>query len=342
MRIGIVCDLSPTIGAGHFMRCTALAEEFISQGHSIEMSVNPESVPLASMRVSEVSLSLKPEFTDSNQLLEWIDSSAIELVIWDSYTRSSEQSLSVKAKVPVVAIVDGVLRGQHADLYVDQNIDAHLDHANSAYEVLAGTDYAILSSQIISARRSKIRIQENLPRQVLVAMGGTDARGLAEELSKEVADYLPNVLVNVVIPKLQGSNSKSDLPPSKNLNVLNPTTKLFELIRGSDLYIGGCGTSVWEALYIGTPMACLEVADNQELTYGRLLDQGLVVGLGVLGNDILAADQKAELIAHALIDPEALNEMTIKGQEVIDGQGSKRIVAQCEQLVEKTRTYRDY
>lgn len=333
MRIGIVCDLSPAIGAGHFMRCTALAEEFINQGHAIEMSVSLDGVPLASMRASEVSMSLKPEFTETNQLLEWLDSSEIELVIWDSYTRPSEQSMSIKDKVPVVAIVDGVLRGQHADLYVDQNIDAHLDHIDSTYEVLTGTDYAILSTQIISARRSAARIQEDLPRQVLIAMGGTDARGLAEVLSKELSDYLPKVLIDVVIPKMHGSESKSELEPHVNLNILNPTTRLFELIRDSDLYIGGCGTSVWEALYIGTPMACLAVADNQELTYGRLLDHGLVVGLGVLGNDQFNAMQKVEFISRALIDTKALIQMSTKGQKIIDGRGRERIVARASQLV---------
>ena len=333
MRIGIVCDLSPTIGAGHFMRCTALAEEFIHKGHSIEMSVNLVGVPLASMRASEVPVTLKPEFTDTNELIEWIESSDIELVIWDSYTRPSEQSLSVKEKVRVVAIVDGDLRGQHADLYIDQNIDAHLDHIDSTYEVLAGTDYAILSSHIISARRSTPRIQEDLPRQLLIAMGGTDARGLAEVLSKKLSGYLPEVLVNVVIPKLQGSESKSDLESRGNLKILNPTTKLFELIRDSDLYIGGCGTSVWEALYIGTPMACLAVADNQELTYGRLLDHGLVVGLGVLGNDQFNALQKVEVISRALIDTKALIQMSTKGQKIIDGRGRERIVARASKLV---------
>lgn len=333
MRIGIVCDLSPTIGAGHFMRCTALAEEFINQGHVVEMSVNLDGVPLATMRASEVSVGLKPEFTDTNQLLEWIDSSNIDLVVWDSYTRPSEQSISIKEKVPVVAIVDGFLRGQHADLYVDQNIDAHLDHIDSTYEVLTGTDYAILSSAIISARRSKARIQEELPRQVLVAMGGTDARGLANLLSNELSRSLPKVLVNVVIPNLQESESESNSEPSANLNVLNPTTKLFGLIRDSDLYIGGCGTSVWEALYIGTPMACLAVADNQELTYGRLLDHGLVVGLGVLDNKQFDAHQKVELISSALIDAKALTDMSTKGQKIVDGRGRERIVERAQQLI---------
>ncbi len=342
MRIGFVCDLSPVIGAGHFMRSIALAEEFINQGNQVEMSVNLEGVPLAKSRSSEVLIGLRPEFNETHELLDWIRTSRLELIIWDSYVRPSEQSKAITEKAPLIALVDGIIRGQHADLYVDQNIDAHLDHIDSTYEVLAGTEFAILSDRIITSRRSQPRIIDSLPRQILIAMGGTDALGIAQSLSDSLSDLLPDVVINAIVPASKTTVGKTGAGSAINLNVLNPTTNLFEYISDSDLYVGGCGTSVWEALYIGTPMACLAVADNQVLTYGRLVDQKLVTGLGMLFDKNPDTAQIAQLVAKALENQPELVDMSSRGQAIIDGRGRERIVARAEELVKQFKIRQGY
>lgn len=315
------------------MRCSALAEEFIRRGHAVEISVNLDGVPLAQSRAGEVNMTVVPAYFDLDELLQWINHSELDLIVWDSYIRAPEQSNAIREVVPVVAIVDGYLRDQSANVYVDQNIDAHLDHVGGDYEVLAGTDYAILSDRIISVRRSQARILERSRRQILIAMGGTDAFGLAQSLADTCSARLPDVLVNVIVPLAKRKDTSSETEIRENQNVLIPTTNLFELISDADLYLGGCGTSVWESLYIGTPMACVAVADNQELTYGRLVDKELVIGLGVLHSSNFDAERIAEVIADALAESHSLVEMTQRGQAIVDGRGRERIVARAEQLV---------
>lgn len=317
------------------MRCSALAEEFIRSGHSVEVAVNLDGVPLAQSRANEIALKVVPSYADAQELLQWISDSEIDLIVWDSYIREPAQSKAVQAVVPVVAIVDGYLRGQTADVYVDQNLDAHLDHPSDEYEVLAGTDYAILSDRIISVRRRQARIREDLSRQILIAMGGTDAFGIAQSLANSCADKLPEVLINVIVPLAKQSTPEGDDHVRTNQHIHAPTTKLYELISDSDLYVGGCGTTVWEALYIGTPMACLAVADNQELTYGRLVEKKLVIGLGVLHGQAPDLGNIAGIISQKLNDAKSLEEMAHRGQAIVDGQGRERIVARAEELFNK-------
>jgi uncharacterized membrane protein len=165
-------------------------------------------------------------------------------------------------------------------------------------------------------------------------VNGTDAFGLAQSLADTCSVRLPDVLVNVIVPLAKRKDTSSETEIRENQNVLIPTTNLFELISGADLYLGGCGTSVWESLYIGTPMACVAVADNQELTYGRLVDKELVIGLGVLHSSNFDAERIAEVIADALAELQSLVEMTQRGQAIVDGRGRERIVARAEQLVQ--------
>ena len=322
------------------MRCSALAEEFVRNNHQVEFAVDVSGVPLALARSAELDVTFRPSFPTTAELLEWISTSEIDLVVWDSYTRPTEQSHEVKTVVPVIGIVDGYLRSQHADVYVDQNIDAHLDHVDVDYEILAGTDFAILSDRIIAVRRSEPRFIQEVPRKVLVAMGGTDALGLAKHIASTCSEALPRVDFDVIVPGEKSDGHEEIKRP--NVSILKPTTKLFELISDVDMYLGACGTSVWEALYIGTPMACLAVADNQELTYGRLVNQELVVGLGLVTSDAFEIDDLKNVFARAFENTQTNIEMARRGQALVDGKGRTRIVQRAERLISETRSSQHY
>jgi spore coat polysaccharide biosynthesis predicted glycosyltransferase SpsG len=260
---------------------------------------------------------------------------ALDAVVLDSYTLPADQSGALRdSGRRVLAVVDGDLLGQQADIYVDQNLDSDLaDPALPAGAVrLAGLDYALLRSVVRRLRPPAPRDASSgrTPR-VVCFFGGTDAY--------RAAPVLAGLLVrtgapfDAVVVAADGGLRAELLAipprPGQRIDVIAPTDDLPKLLADADLAVSASGTSTWELLCLGLPAALVWVVENQILGYGRTIERGLAAGVGHLPSlrhpDSAEAMAAVSVLRDLLTDAPRRAALSARAWGAVDGRGVERV-----------------
>ncbi|GAA0798941.1 PseG/SpsG family protein [Spirilliplanes yamanashiensis] len=315
MRVGIRCDAGGLRGVGHLVRCVALAEELAARGAAVTF-FGEVDLPWAAGQLTARGLPLRPP----GEL-------AGDAVVLDSYTLDPAVGAGLRAAgVRTCAIVDGDLRGQVADLYVDQNLDAELlaPALPPGATRLAGLRYALLRTAVRERRPAAPRAARPGPPRVVCFFGGTDAYRAAPVLARLLAATGAPCDATIVAADASLRAELAAVPPAPGqaFTVVDPTDELPALLAAADLAVSASGTSTWELLCLGVPAALVWVVDNQELGYDRTVAAGLAAGLGRLG----ALEPSAVATLRALLtDPAARAALAAKAFGAVDGRGVERV-----------------
>jgi hypothetical protein len=164
--VGIRCDAGARTGVGHLVRCVALAEELTARGVAVHFLSDLGGLPRASAQLDSRALPWHPAPYDAVGLA----------------------AAAVRAGGRIVlAVGDGALRGQVADVYVDQNLDAELASPRLPPGAvrLAGLDYVLLRRAVRELRPAAPRDAGRARTPKVVAFfGGTDAYRAAPVLAR--------------------------------------------------------------------------------------------------------------------------------------------------------------
>jgi spore coat polysaccharide biosynthesis predicted glycosyltransferase SpsG len=333
LRIAMRCDAGQVTGVGHLVRSVALAEEFRARGAEVTFLSNLDNVPWAEKQLADRGLPVQLGPTTPGELLRAVGALGADAVVVDSYELDPACGVALRgAGVPVAAIVDGDIRGQVADLYIDQNLDAELlpvvlpDGARR----LAGLRYALLRDSVRQLRpAAPARAPRAEPPRVLCFFGGTDAYGAAPVLTRLlVATNAPfEAIVVAGRPQLRAELAALAPGPEQSIAVIDPTDELPRLVAEADLVISASGTSTWELLCLGAPAALVWVVDNQQLGFERVVAHGLAVGLGRL--DTLATDAATgagavSRLRTLLTTPAQRTALAARAWAAVDGRGRER------------------
>jgi len=322
--VGIRCDAGARTGVGHLVRCVALAEELVSRGVGVRFLSDLGGVEWAEAQLTQRGLPWEPPPLDEVGLVAAVERLELDALVIDSYTLPPRHSVAVRETGrPVLAIVDGDFRGQTADIYVDQNLDAVITVANALG--LAGLDYALLRGSVRHLRplTPSVHTSSRTPK-VVAFFGGTDAYRAAPEIA--------GLLVRTGVPfeaTIIGANEslREELHAvvpgdEQRLEIIPPTDDLPKLLAGADLAVSASGTSTWELLCLGLPAALVWVVDNQILGYDRTVARGFGAGLGRLGH--LGGDA-VESLRGLLTDADARTELARRAWSAVDGKGVERV-----------------
>jgi spore coat polysaccharide biosynthesis predicted glycosyltransferase SpsG len=320
------CDVGPTYGVGHLMRCVALSEEFAARGFEVTFSADVATVPFARDQLSRRGFRwVDPPDTVAG-LVEQAEGA--DAVVIDSYSLPREAYAAVRRARPTLAIVDGDPGEKDGHVIVDQNIGAEADDwpLPEGTVRLAGLDYALMRDEIRSARTAR-HAPPAVPRRVFAFFGGTDAFGAAPVLTAAlVATGLPfDLRVVGATSDLRAQLSRTSPGPGQQVTILEPTSELAREVTAADLVVSAAGTSSWELLCLGAACAFVCVADNQEVSYGRVVALGAVAGLGRM--EVLRGDSAVAVgqLARLLPDVEAQDRLRAVGSRLVDGRGRERV-----------------
>jgi spore coat polysaccharide biosynthesis predicted glycosyltransferase SpsG len=320
------CDVGPSYGIGHLMRCVALAEEYAVRGFAVVFSADVESVPFARDQLQGRGFGwvAPPETTDG--LVE--QALAAELVVVDSYVLPRDAYTGVRRVRPTLALVDGDPAGKDGDLVVDQNIGAELDdwRLPEGTTRLAGLDYALMRDEIRAARADEHAPADG-PTQVFAFFGGTDAFGAAPVMTRALVATGEPFGLRVVAATAELRAELSAITPGsgQRIDVLDPTNELAAEVTAADLVVSAAGTSSWELLCLGAACAFVCVADNQELSYGRVVELGAVAGAGRLADVRIDPAGSVAVLAHLLRDEGERRRLRAAGSRLVDGRGRERV-----------------
>ncbi len=323
MIIGIRCDAGRQRGVGHLVRCVALAEELVARGVKVKFLSDLGDLPWAISQLQQRSLPVYPPPADAAALVAAADQLKLDALVIDSYTLDPTHSVAVRATGrPVLAIVDGELRGQSADIYVDQNLDATITTDGVG---LAGLGYALLRSSVRQLRPATApeNLHSGTPK-VVAFFGGTDAYRAAPTIAELLAHTKVACEATIVAADDSLRRELLTVKPEarQRFEFIAPTDELPKILAGSDLVISASGTSTWELLCLGLPAALVWVVDNQIQGYERTVAHGYAAGLGRLGD---LNDTAVDQLRNLLTSPTARAALATRAWSAVDGRGVERV-----------------
>jgi UDP-2,4-diacetamido-2,4,6-trideoxy-beta-L-altropyranose hydrolase len=306
-------DASEQIGAGHLVRCLAVADE--ARAHGLTSAfLAPETGPAYSKWVTEAGHALIDR-PPADTKVGW--------VIVDHYG-IGENWLSAQMGVASrsLAIDDLANRPLPVDVLVNPNPWASAEEYRSFVgdqtDLRLGLRFAPIRRPFVSPDQ---RDHGSIGR-VVVALGGGDSTTATRVAIDGVRSALPDVPIDVIVgPRGDVSDFVAD--PGVLVHSMIGAAEVAGLMARADLAIGAAGTSSWERCATRLPSVVLQLADNQRRVAEALASAGAAVNVGRLSED--SATLVATAVDRLARDPGARQEMADAAGRLVDGRGAARI-----------------
>ena len=285
-------DSGQHVGMGHMYRCIHLAKAMELRGFKVSFACRSHKDNINNL-VSKNNFCLferEPDhfYLDKNvEPANWTGGSAesevdfirdsikkmgqVDILLFDHYgiDYRVEESFSDHKRF----VIDDLAKVDHQCEYVlNQNYYAKfLDYTKKINnydqcQFFFGPEYAILNQDFFNLRDLQFDPIKQI-NTVSSFFGGYDVTGESKKviqafISSKISDQ---VHLNIILSKNHRDFQKvSDLANSaSNISVLNFVEHMARLIKGSDVFLGACGTSTYERAVLGVPSVCAIVADNQ-------------------------------------------------------------------------------
>lgn len=336
-------DASPAIGAGHVLRCLALAEAWIEEtGGTAHMIAAAPAPVLDRVRAGGIEITTPRlpagSAADAERTLAFLRECGAVAMVTDGYAfGASFQAALQESGTPLLSIDDWAHTGSsRAQIILDQNagVDASIYSARPrGSAVLLGPRYALLRREF----RSAPAIVPDIPpcaARILVTLGGGDQQAAAMMVLESLALLRdPRLEIRVLIgPASAGGNAVRSRASTLGLNVewVRGGSELPEIMRWAHFAISGGGTTCWELAFLGVPSLVIELADNQHAIAQALSTAGVVENAGKMSD--LSREKMAELLEPLFRNVERRREQSSRGRALVDGRGAPRVAQRLASL----------
>ncbi|MEH2258806.1 UDP-2,4-diacetamido-2,4,6-trideoxy-beta-L-altropyranose hydrolase [Nostoc sp.] len=348
MNLVFRVDASTQIGTGHLMRCLALAQAWQNtEKQAIFLMSN--SVPTLEQRllsegIKVVHLSVPwGSIEDARETTSFARQLDANWLVADGYHFGAEYQRVIKDAGLSLLFIDDYAHADHyyADMVLNQNIYAHEGlYANREpyTQLLLGLKYALLRREFWQWRGWE-RETPTIARKVLVTLGGSDPDNVTLKVIKALQLVELDVLETVVV--VGGSNPHYEQLQSASLDSRFPihlkrnVTNMPELMAWADVAIASGGSTSWELAFMGLPSIVLVLADNQRAIAQKLDEMGVSIYLG--WHEDVSVAEIGSAVTDLLIVAHTRVEITRRGQKLVDGEGSKRVLRNLETKLLKLR-----
>lgn len=331
MRVAFRVDASPKIGSGHFMRCLTLAKGLKEKGAGVRFISRELPEHFRTMLVSGgCEFAPLNAIEDALGTAEVLGVSSWDWIVVDHYNLDARWESAMRSRGKRILAIDDIAdRAHDCDILLDQNyyVNAqtrYLGKTPANCRLLLGPRFALLGKDYVRLRRSA-RTRCAPVQRILVFLGGADASNFTERAISALVPHAGKLAkVDVVIglqhPKVAEIRS---LCAKHRFDCHVQTTRMAELVQAADLAIGAGGSNTWERCSLGLPSLVVVVADNQNQA---ARDLALLNATRMIGTDaeVTATDLSREI--GAAIQSPWIEEASKKGMELVDAQGTARLV----------------
>ncbi|GIK39312.1 MAG: UDP-2,4-diacetamido-2,4,6-trideoxy-beta-L-altropyranose hydrolase [Chloroflexota bacterium] len=323
------------IGAGHVMRCLALAQAWQETGGSASIAL-AKITPGLETRLRSEGLNLHHltclpgSREDAKQTIELAQQTGAAWVVADSYHFDADYQQALKRANLRLLVVDDYGHAGHyyADLVLNQNIYAEPSlyiNREPDTDLLLGTQYVLLRREFWPWHGWQREITPQAWK-VLVTLGGGDPDNFTLKVLqtlKQVTGLELEVMVVVgpANPHLAVLQHAVEHAPYQ-VQLLNSATNMPELMVWADIAISAGGSTCWELAFMGVPSLVFILADNQAAVAKGIAARGGGLNLGWY-NQISNFEQQVNRL---LFSSEQRASMSQKGQQLVDGQGRQRVL----------------
>jgi UDP-2,4-diacetamido-2,4,6-trideoxy-beta-L-altropyranose hydrolase len=328
-------DASPAIGAGHVMRCFALAQQWRVDGGRATFAscALPEAIEsrLREQGFDVARIDGEPGSpADAAATLELVGQRDATVVI-DGYRFSAAFQDAIYRRVGATLVVDdfGQIGSYRANLILDQNLgateNAYLDRPHGC-RLLMGPKYIMLRREFLDAGGREPTVNRTV-RSILVTTGGADIGGLAARILEALEQVPGRFEITVVIGGAAPGNETRD-PPDANgrhrVRTVVNATDMSTLMGTSDVVISAAGSTAWELAHLGIPAVLGVVADNQEEAAAAVARCGAAVVFD--GRPGSAIDDIRRAVSTVIDDHSRRVVMSETARRLVDGHGVRRVV----------------
>jgi UDP-2,4-diacetamido-2,4,6-trideoxy-beta-L-altropyranose hydrolase len=327
----IRADASPNIGAGHIMRCIALAEAWKKNKGDV-VFVSAAEIPFAfeCIRKERFRLELLTEEPGSEG--DALSTKAIAeahqagWVVIDGYHFSSDYFQAIRTSRSKILLIDdeGDRDVSVADVVLNQNLHATAEmypRRECTATLLLGTRFVLLRQEFTGAGPEQPRQIPKTAEKILVAFGGGMPPKASNEILAAVEELGTHVEVAVAGAK---SPQAREMNCTARVNFLGPLANMAPLMAWADLAVSAAGSTSWELCRLGVPSILIDFARNQRALGQELGSRG--IAMYIPGEDAHAASVLGAL-NELVPDDCRRREMSKKGMRLIDGRGVQRVVA---------------
>ncbi len=338
----IRADASPKIGAGHVMRCRALAQAWRAseRGGPVTFAMAPGAPAIERLLRDEghevVTVDRAPgSADDAVQAGDLARAAGARWVVVDGYTFDADYQRQVQSADLGLLVLDdhGHAGAYPADLVLNQNLGA----PESLYErrgpgtrLLLGLRYMLLREDFLRWRGRAVELPPRACR-VLVTMGGADPDNATLEVLQALAACQEPPRVQAVAgasnPHLE--QLRAHAAAHKGVELLHDVRDMPSLMAGAELAVSAAGVTCWELAFMGVPTLLLVLADNQRPGAVAAHQAGVARHLGDAATLTPVALTAAvdELAASA----QQRRQLSDTARRQVDGGGAARVVAAMQQ-----------
>jgi UDP-2,4-diacetamido-2,4,6-trideoxy-beta-L-altropyranose hydrolase len=344
MTICFRTDASVRLGAGHLMRCLALADELLARGartwflcsslpESLREVVSTHGHQLVLVGENEEAHEPLNVRRDALHTAHWIVSGPghVDVFVVDHYGLDQEWESRIRPHTRALMAIDDLPDRPHeSDLVLDQNLTAEEGaaawmSAESSCALLGGPQYALLRPEFAGAR-SRAQVRKGPLRRILVSFGGSDTTNVVHVVVEALRRFAP-LRVDLVLGESRSPSEdlSADAAGGVEWSVHRQldAARLAELMLAADLAIGGGGVMTWERCCLGLPTLGISLAENQR----RVLHNGhrkqFLVDLGDAG--VVTAGQIVEVLQGLARQPDRRAAMSEAAFRETDGRGAGRV-----------------
>jgi spore coat polysaccharide biosynthesis predicted glycosyltransferase SpsG len=320
MRYVIRADASKSIGAGHVMRCSAVAEELIARGEIVIFVGQTSELPWVKARIA----SLKFTHTYENPN-EFTSNANSDVLIIDSYIISTYNYFITPSRwLSIVAIVDEETPEYSCQLRIHPGLDSNWV-GTSTVPILAGPKYIPFRSSLLDY----VYVPHNQNHlKIAVVAGGSDPYGLVKAIARILSEFTGAFEVHLFSKEL------FDLTLDERFHYHEIGYQLDEVTKDVDLVLTTSSSSSLEFIARGLCVGAICVVDNQMQNYKSFHKLEIAAQVGIRNSD--EKWEFDEKIIHKLLtSTESRASLTEKATGYIDFRGAERIVDAIEEVVNK-------
>jgi UDP-2,4-diacetamido-2,4,6-trideoxy-beta-L-altropyranose hydrolase len=330
-------DANPQIGAGHLLRCLALAQAWAAVGRKVVICGQIESDHLRA-RVAAAGFEHVEPGPAAGDTVELLARRGLGncWVVLDGYHFGAEWQIGlVNAGFLVAVIDDGARLVSYAAQVIvapEQNARPSAYVASSSTLILTGSPFRLQRPGFADGGRPRRGADGNA--LILLCFGGADSANATRSAVLALKGVLQAqdralVVLGPLNPHLASVQVALD-EVGYGYELHQNVEDMAALFARADLAVSAAGGTAWELAAAGLPAILIRVAENQQPGMDYLEECGAAVGLG--GPEAMLSPEFPALIRRLLNSSQDLAEMSAKGRRACDGKGAARVCKLLEAL----------
>ncbi len=345
INIGIRLDVGRTIGLGHLMRCSSLADSLSKLGdikiyficrNKVNIKLNYEIIYVEKEYLKDGNNYVFPSiFDEMDEIKSIIQKYQISCVIIDHYGAGDDYFKELRKSVKTIICVDDSLE---RDIPVDAIINGNIYGKSADYGriplKLVGGQYTLLRKEFQEVSEKVI---EKEAENIYITSGGADPLKFCKtmlDIIMKISGKKENLKVHVIAGNDFEDDYISDL--KKQGAVLHKNANMYQCMNDADLFITSAGSTLYELAVSGVPSVSFVLAQDQKLVAEYMWKAGTSIAGGKFSER--NEEKISDVIESLIIDYETRKRLSEIGQKTISATGADNAARELKERFWKNET----